>query len=149
MKAVCVESRPHPDFVGDKWWTDLGIIIRECQKRDMKIWILDDSHFPTGFANGKVKEKYPEYLKQYLTMRRFDIVGPFKGARIDASLLKGRPWEQHQAEIIDVLGVYLVERASQYNETGDPIKSSTTIDITDQFVEDTIYLDVPKGNWRV
>ncbi len=149
MKAVCVESRPHPDFVGDKWWTDLGIIIRECQKRDMKIWILDDSHFPTGFANGKVKEKYPEYLKQYLTMRRFDIVGPFKGARIDASLLKGRPWEQHQAEIIDVLGVYLVERASQYNETGDPIKSSTTIDITDQFVEDTIYLDVPKGNWSV
>ena len=149
MKAVCVESRPHPDFVGDKWWTDLGIIIRECQKRDMKIWILDDSHFPTGFANGKVKEKYPEYLKQYLTMRRFDIVGPFKGARIDASLLKGRPWEQHQAEIIDVLGVYLVDRASQYNETGDPIKSSTTIDITDQFVEDTIYLDVPKGNWSV
>lgn len=38
MRALCVESRPHPDFVGEKWWKDLGIIIRECQKRDMKIW---------------------------------------------------------------------------------------------------------------
>ena len=64
MRAVCVESRPHPDFIGEQWWTDLGIIIRECQKRNMKIWILDDAHFPTGYANGKIKSKYPQYLKQ-------------------------------------------------------------------------------------
>ena len=87
MKAVCVESRPHPDFMGEKWWQDLDIIIRECQKRKMKVWILDDSHFPTGFANGKIKEEHPEYLKQYLALRRYDIAGPLKHARIDASQL--------------------------------------------------------------
>ena len=43
--AVCVESRPHPDFCGDKWWQDMDVILDEARKRDMKVWILDDSHF--------------------------------------------------------------------------------------------------------
>ena len=50
--AVCVESRPHPDFCGPKWWQDMDVILEEAKKREMKVWILDDSHFPTGFANG-------------------------------------------------------------------------------------------------
>lgn len=149
MKAVCVESRPHPDFVGDKWWTDLGIIIRECQKRDMKIWVLDDSHFPTGFANGKVKEDYPQYLKQYLTMRRFDVVGPMAGARIDAAQLKGRPWEPGQTEIIDIIGVYMVQRHLDYQMAGDPVNMKTVVNITDAFKENTIYVDIPAGHWSV
>lgn len=148
MRGLCVESRPHPNFVGEKWWKDLGIIIRECQKRDIKIWVLDDSHFPTGFANGKIKENYPDYLKQYLAMRRFDIVGPMKGARIDASQLKGRPWEIGQAEMIDVIGVYLAERSTG-NRAGDPIKTETLVDITENFQGDTIYLDIPTGDWSV
>ena len=54
-RAVCVESRPHPDFCGEKWWRDMDVILDEARRRDMKVWILDDSHFPTGFANGAVK----------------------------------------------------------------------------------------------
>ena len=149
MKAVCIESRPHPDFVGPGWWQDLGIILEECQKRQMKVWILDDAHFPTGVANGKVKEAHSEYLKQYLTMRRFDVVGPMKGARIDAAQLKGRPWEVGQAEMIDLLGVYLIQRHSGYNLPGDPLYIGTAIDITDRFIEDTIYVDIPEGHWSV
>ena len=53
--AVCVESRPHPDFCGEGWWHDMDIIIDEAQKRDMKVWILDDYHYPTGYCNGAVK----------------------------------------------------------------------------------------------
>ena len=53
--AVCVESRPHPDFVGEKWWQDMDVILDEARKRNMKVWILDDSHFPTGYANGALK----------------------------------------------------------------------------------------------
>lgn len=51
-RAVCLESRPHPDFCGDRWWHDLDVILDEAKKLGMKIWILDDSHFPTGYANG-------------------------------------------------------------------------------------------------
>ncbi|MBF6626371.1 glycoside hydrolase [Aerococcaceae bacterium zg-BR9] len=150
IKGVCVESRPHPEFVREQWWRDLGVIIRECEKRGMQIWILDDSHFPTGFANGKIKEQYPELKKQYLSMRRFDVVGPMKGARIDASQLKGKPWINKQVNIFEVIGVYLAERSSEYNQVDDPIIVDTLVDITAQFSnQNTITLDIPKGNWSV
>lgn len=60
-QAFCVESRPHPDFCGPKWWADMDIILDEAKKRGMQVWILDDSHFPTGFANGAA-EKAPAAL---------------------------------------------------------------------------------------
>ena len=53
--AVCLEARPHPDFAGPLWWRDLDIILDEARTRDMKVWILDDAHFPTGRANGALK----------------------------------------------------------------------------------------------
>ena len=35
-KSVCIESRPHPDFCGEKWWKDMDVILDEARKRDMK-----------------------------------------------------------------------------------------------------------------
>lgn len=55
LSEFCVESRPHPDYCGDQWWRDLDIIIDEAKKLGMRFWILDDSHFPTGYANGALK----------------------------------------------------------------------------------------------
>ncbi len=52
IKAFCVEARPHKDFCRANWWRDMDIILDEAQRRDMKVWILDDKHFPTGYANG-------------------------------------------------------------------------------------------------
>lgn len=30
----------------------MDIILAEAEKRGMRVWILDDKHFPTGYANG-------------------------------------------------------------------------------------------------
>ncbi len=77
--AVCVESRPHPDFVGDKWWADMDIILDEAKKRGMKVWILDDSHFPTGFANGAMANAPKERQHKYLCYRTLEMAGPVAG----------------------------------------------------------------------
>ena len=61
--AVCVESRPHPDFCGPRWWADMDVILDEARRRGMKVWILDDSHFPTGFCNGAVMNA-PDKLRR-------------------------------------------------------------------------------------
>ena len=62
--AVCVESRPHPDFCGDKWWRDMDVILDEARNLGMKVWILDDSHFPTGYANGALENAPEELCRQ-------------------------------------------------------------------------------------
>ena len=64
LNAVCVESRPHPDFCGPRWWKDMEIILDEAKKRDMRVWILDDSHFPTGYANGAAENAPLEQRRQ-------------------------------------------------------------------------------------
>ena len=30
IRAVCVESRPHPDFAGPGWWRDMDIIMEDA-----------------------------------------------------------------------------------------------------------------------
>ena len=84
-KSVCIESRPHPDFCGEKWWTDMDIILDEARKRDMKVWILDDSHFPTGFANGKVKEAPLELHRQSIIASHKTFKGKEKEISLDLS----------------------------------------------------------------
>ena len=75
IRAVCVEARPHPDFCGEGWWKDLDVILDEAKKRNMKVWILDDKHFPTGYANGLIETKYPERKKQYINYTTADVFG--------------------------------------------------------------------------
>lgn len=78
IREVCLESRPHPDFMGEGWWDDLAFIIERCKELGLKIWLLDDAHFPTGYANGALKD-LPEddpLRKTVLTHRTLDIVGP-------------------------------------------------------------------------
>ena len=75
IRAFCVEARPHEDFCGPLWWRDMDIVIDEAKKQDMKIWILDDKHFPTGYAAGLIETKYPERKKWYLADTTADIFG--------------------------------------------------------------------------
>lgn len=56
IRAVCLEARPHDEFCGPGWWHDVDVILDEAKKREMKIWILDDKHFPTGYANGLIRD---------------------------------------------------------------------------------------------
>lgn len=146
IKGICIEARPHPEFVQDGWWKDMDFLLKKAKELDMKLWILDDAHFPTGFANGRVKKDYPQYLKWYLDMRRYDVQGPMKGARIDFRLLKGRPWEQPDKSE-KILGVYMAQRLNQRTEENDSLKSDSFIDITGNMDMENrlLTLDIPEG----
>src|SRR5699024_6853744 len=80
VRAFCVESRPHEHFCEDEWWGDMQIVLEEAQKRDMKVWILDDKHFPTGYANGLITKKYPQHRKWQLLEEHVDVIGPMHDA---------------------------------------------------------------------
>ena len=76
IRQICVESRPHPDFAGQGWWENLDCVMEEAKKRGMRVWVLDDRKFPTGYANGAFETKHPKLSKIYLAERHVDICGP-------------------------------------------------------------------------
>ncbi len=134
-RALCVESRPHPDFCGPEWWADMDIILEECEKRGMKVWVLDDKRFPTGYANGLIGKKYPHLRQWNLVERHVDVMGPMESA----SFL------MHPDSPSEPLVAVLA-----YPRTGhDEDIRSEPIDLTDNVRGGYLYWDVPKGCYRV
>lgn len=127
IRAVCVEARPHKDFNGPKWFEDLGVILEECKRLGMKMWLLDDSHFPTGFANGEVKKNHPALCKKYLCLKTYDQVGPVpcSGANLKYAL-------RSPADV--VLGVYLQKRLGfEAVDPGQTLDATATLHEVDDY----------------
>ncbi|MBE6652691.1 MAG: glycosyl transferase family 2 [Ruminococcaceae bacterium] len=134
-RALCVESRPHPGFGGPDWWADMDIILAECKKRDMKVWILDDQHFPTGYANGLVAAKYPQHRRLSVVERHVDVMGPMT----DAAFLMDMPTDGDTLE-----GVFAYPRTG-YDEDIVPAPVDLTANVRDGY----LYWDIPEGCWRI
>ena len=75
-RAFCVESRPYEHFCEDAWWKTMDIILAEAEKRGMRVWILDDKHFPTGYANGILEHEDLNLRRKFLRESHVDVMGP-------------------------------------------------------------------------
>jgi len=131
--ALCVESRTHEHFCEAEWWTDFALILSECKKRGMDVWLLDDKNFPTGYASGAV-EKNPLLGQRVLIEKHVDVIGPVKG---HYAYLKHKSNEQ-------LLGVYAYRRCA----TDDTV-SGEAIDLSGGIDGDRVYFDLPDGAWRI
>ncbi len=146
IKALCIESRTHPDYLKEGWWRDLEIILSRCRMHGMKVWIFDDSHFPSGYVDGKVP-LHPKLRKQYIDIRKYDVQGPLPEARIDLSFLKGFRFS-NSTDDSDILKVILVKR----NKEGkDSFLFDSFTDITDKLDRNSrlLTLDIPGGAYSV
>ncbi|KWX84921.1 glycosyl transferase family 2, partial [Paenibacillus riograndensis] len=148
--ALCVEARPHPDFLGPKWWQDMDIIMDEARKRGMKVWLLDDDHFPTGHAAGRVKQAPEELHRKFLGERYIDTIGPANGTSLllDTLLMSGlRPTfslRQNASGKNKLVSVVAVRR----NPSAGTLLRDC-IDRTEFLHEGTLYWDIPDGYWRI
>jgi len=136
IRSVCLESRTHEEFCKEDWWSDIKLIFDECKKRDMNVWILDDKHFPSGYANGIFEEKYKHLQAFGITETHIDVVGPVKDGCAMASC-----WlESEEDEIVKVSALKHIPNTEKYSEI---------IDITDGLSGDMVYFDLPEGMWRI
>ena len=133
-RAFCVESRPHRDFCGEGWWRDMDVILAEAEKRGMKVWILDDDHFPTGHAVGQIKN-HPDLRKWQLVERHVDVMGPLN----DALLIADDADEDHI-----LLGAFAYPRTGE-----DEDCAAEPIDLTEGVRGHFAQFSVPAGCWRV
>lgn len=148
--AVCIESRPHPDFCGEQWWRDLDIILDEAKKLNMKVWILDDSHFPTGFANGAMASQPDELCRQSLTCRMYEVKG-------GECLNLGQKELSHPAEYKKNLAEQYIMNAPDRVFDDDRLfavcarneESGEEADLLNLVHDNTLVWNVPEGNWTV
>ena len=153
VKAVCLESRPHPDFCGNGWWHDLDIILEEARARNMKIWILDDKHFPTGQANGSMKNASIELQKQYLGCNMVDVFGPQKKVRISIDKLARTPINplapvKNPYDDDQLYAVIACMMDGDIDRELDHVDGAA-IDLTGSVRDGSLDWDVPAGLWRV
>ena len=136
IRAVCVEGRPYDEFGEESWWRDVGIILNECERLGMKVWILDDKSFPTGFAADYMKKNCPETKKWCIYSYCVDAVGPIKdGAVMLNHFIKNDD---------EIIGVYACER-----QKDSEVLTGRTIDLTDRVSGSFAYFDLPDGGYRI
>ena len=152
IREICIESRPHPHFLENPWWQDMDFVMEEAKKRDMKVWLLDDAHFPTGYANGLIKTKYPERKKKYLAHNVIDLIGknvpveipigelikPMKSWR-DTGKKEDKQLQDNQ--LVSVTAFEIIE--------GDLVSEKNITDIQCSAENDYVEITLPQGAWRL
>ena len=53
-------------YLSPEYFAFFRIFVEEAKKRDMRVWIVDDAGYPSGFAGGKFTELKPELRMQAL-----------------------------------------------------------------------------------
>ncbi len=137
IKEICFESRTYEDFCGEKWWEDFAFMLDECKKRDMRVWLLDDKHFPTGYANNAIERKYPHLKKKCVRVECLDVAGPIT----EAAFISDR-YDNNTEELVSV---------SAFKRTGnnEDTDGSTGVVLTGKVKNGLVYWDVPEGIWRI
>ena len=151
IKAVCLESRPHPDFLGDGWWRDLDILLSEAKARNMKLWILDDKHFPTGQAAGAMETAPIQVQKQFLACTMTDLCGPQKRVRMPIGALARTPaFPPTKIEYGDdrLYAVVACRLDGNMEHRADHVDGKA-LDLTSVVQNGNLYWDVPAGLWRI
>lgn len=151
--AVCVESRPHPDFCGPKWWKDMDVILDEAKKYDMKVWILDDSHFPSGYANGALVNAPAELCRQSVYFQSLEVFcgsitklninkmihHKFKKTKMEKLIFLGKPFRKFDDDQLLCVSAFRI----------DSSEFCIPIDLTEFVKGGMLRWKVPEGKWKI
>ena len=152
--AVCLESRTHPDFCGPQWWHDLDIILEEAKARGMRVWILDDKHYPSGMANGALLQAPEELCRQNIFCNRLALgqeAGPVALSLRQAGLLEGPGPTQEDIRQDFLPG----EPARRFDPAGDrvltlqAVKDGAVLDLSPFLQGEELRWDKPAGAWEL
>ena len=55
-------------YLSPEYFQMFKVLVEEAKKRDLRVWIIDDAGYPSGFAGGLISEKKPELRMQALTI---------------------------------------------------------------------------------
>ena len=139
IREFCAESRPYENFCREQWWDDFGFILQTARELGMRVWLLDDRKFPTGYANGYLEAPERAHLRKKV-IREFqsEAIGPMKKAKFYV----GEWGKKESGRVLQVL-------AYRHADDGERLDPDSAVDLTDTLYDDMVTWDVPEGTWRI
>jgi hypothetical protein len=70
FRAVTIEAgydMPAP-YLSEGWFDLVGTAVHEAARRGMRVWIIDEGKYPSGFAGGKFSRERPDLRMQALVI---------------------------------------------------------------------------------
>jgi hypothetical protein len=95
-----------PKYLSPEYFDLIKFAVEEARKRGMKVWIADEGTYPSGFAGGLIKEKFPQLAMQGIV------------ADMRVSLTAGQTISMPLPP--DTLGMY-IEKGSDHSTTVLPM----------------------------
>ncbi len=74
VKGVTLEAgyRMKASYLSPEWFDLVKYTVEQAKQRDMRVWLVDEGKYPSGFAGGKFSQERPD-----LTMQTFRVVDRF------------------------------------------------------------------------
>ncbi|MBE0534365.1 MAG: beta-galactosidase [Phycisphaerae bacterium] len=74
VMAVTIEAgtRMEAKYLSPEWFDLIRYTVEQARQRGMRIWLVDEGKYPSGFAGGKFTEERPD-----LTMQTFRVADEF------------------------------------------------------------------------
>ena len=132
ITQFCLESRVYDRFCCDEWWADMEFILKEAQKRGMRVWLLDDKRFPSGYANGYIKS-HPQLRRLQLKCDFRDIANPIDTAVTVPSIAADEKF----------VGIYAFRLGDNGKIYGQPVP------LTDRLKNGILRPKLDLGIWRI
>jgi len=123
--SFCAESRPHSDWLGPRWFSDLDICLQHAKALDLKMWIFDEKWWPSQTVANKVPAEYRA-----------------KKLETSAELVTG-PLSLTTAVTGNMVAVIAGRRA----DAG--IDANSLVDLTPSVRDKSLSWDVPTGDWEI
>jgi len=60
-------------YLSEEYFTFFRMFVDEAKKRNMRVWIVDDAGYPSGFVGGKISELAPDLRMQALVVTRIPV----------------------------------------------------------------------------
>jgi len=65
-------------YLSEAYFKLFRVFLNEAKQRDMRVWIVDDAGYPSGFAGGKFTQETPELRMQVLAATKIPVAGGAK-----------------------------------------------------------------------
>jgi hypothetical protein len=86
LRVVTIEAgyKMGVPYLSVGWFEKVKIAVEEAKKRNMRVWIIDEGKYPSGFAGGKFSQERPDLRMQGLEVA--ERINSKEGERVYRSL---------------------------------------------------------------